>query len=96
MDQRERLCSSELGKCWLRAPRSKQTLARIVMRMHSSSKMNSKRELHLLYSRFVLVWSSGAKAKLELSSEDGAVRASFEFHLGRSHAAPTDASTRAC
>ena len=63
--------------------------------MNSSSKMkmNSKRELHQLYSQFVRIWKSGEKAKLNLRSENGAVKACLEINLGNSHAAPTDAST---
>ena len=55
--------------------------------------MNSKRELHLLYSQFVRIWNSGEKAKLNLRSENGAVKACLEINLGNPHAAPTDAST---
>ena len=51
--------------------------------MHPSSKMkmNSKRELHLLYSQFVRIWNSGEKAKLNLRSENGAVKACLESSL---------------
>ena len=55
--------------------------------------MNSKRELHQLYSQFVRIWKSGEKAKLNLRSENGAVKACLEINLGNPHAAPTDAST---
>merc|ERR1719471_1606021 len=55
--------------------------------------MNSKRELHQLYSQFVRIWKSGEKAKLNLRSENGAVKACLEINLGIPHAAPTDAST---
>ena len=93
--QRGRLCIRKLGKCWLSAPRPKQNPARKGTRMHPSSKMkmNSKRELHLLYSQFVRIWNSGEKAKLNLRSENGAVKASLEINLGNPHAPPTDAST---
>ena len=92
---RGRLCVRKLGKCWLSAPRPKQNPARIGTRMLPSSKMkmNSKRELHQLYSQFVRIWKSGEKAKLNLRSENGAVKACLEINLGNSHAAPTDAST---
>ena len=61
--------------------------------MNSSSKMkmNSKRELHQLYSQFVRIWKSGEMAKLNLRSENGAVKACLEINLGISHPAPTDA-----
>ena len=68
-----KLQSTILGKCWLSAPRPKQNPARIGTRMLPSSKMkmNSKRELHQLYSQFVRIWKSGEKAKLNLRSENG-------------------------
>merc|ERR1712067_46991 len=56
-------------------------------------KMNSKQELHMLYSQVVRIWNSGEKAKLNLRSENGAVKACLEINLGISHAAPPDAST---
>ena len=92
---RGRLCVRKLGKCWLRTLPPKQNPARNRTRMNSSSKMkmNSKRELHQLYSQFVRIWNSGEKAKLNLRSENGAVKASLEINLGNPHAAPTDAST---
>ena len=89
------MCVRKLGKCWLRTLRPKQNPARNRTRMNSSSKMkmNSKRELHQLYSQFVRIWKSGEMAKLNLRSENGAVKACLEINLGISHAAPTDAST---
>ena len=63
------------------------------MNPSSKMKMNSKRELHQLYSQFVRIWKSGEMAKLNLRSENGAVKACLEINLGISHAAPTDAST---
>ena len=51
--------------------------------MQPFSKMDRRREIHHLYGQFCRVWSAGAKAKMEISSENGAIRASLEFDLGR-------------
>ena len=89
------MCVRKLGKCWLRPLQPKQNPARNRTRMNSSSKMkmNSKRELHQLYSQFVRIWKSGEMAKLNLRSENGAVKACLEINLGIPHPAPTDAPT---